>query len=127
MENFNDMYSNIYITKIEIEPLKSEFLKEFFIVKKDLVIDKIQKMAEAGTLVNPGMPILTIEQNGSYQVSASVPENSISQIKMGAQANIAITSIEKIIPATVTQINPSSQFSGGQYIIKLNINCKYFV
>lgn len=47
MENFNDMYSNIYITKIEIEPLKSEFLKEFFIVKKDLVIDKIQKMAEA--------------------------------------------------------------------------------
>ncbi len=85
----------------------------------------IQKMAEAGTLVNPGMPILTIEQNGSYQVSASVPENSISQIKMGAQANIAITSIEKIIPATVTQINPSSQFSGGQYIIKLNIPDAY--
>lgn len=81
----------------------------------------VQKMAEQGSLANPGMPLLTIEQNGNYQVSASVPENLINQIKMGAKANISIKSIDKIIPATVSQINPSSQFTGGQYIIKLNI------
>ena len=81
----------------------------------------VQKMAEQGTMANPGMPILTIEQNGSYQVSASVPENLINQIKLGAKATISIKSIDKMIPATVSQINPSSQFTGGQYIIKLNI------
>lgn len=81
----------------------------------------VQKMAEQGTMASPGMPILTIEQNGNYQVSASVPENLINQIKLGAKANISIKSIDRIIPATVSQINPSSQFTGGQYIIKLNI------
>ncbi|MBK8711174.1 MAG: efflux RND transporter periplasmic adaptor subunit [Niastella sp.] len=81
----------------------------------------VQKMAEQGSLANPGMPLLTIEQNGNYQVSASVPENVINQIKLGDKANVSIKSIEKMIPATVSQINPSSQFTGGQYIIKLNI------
>ncbi len=80
-----------------------------------------QKFADAGSMANPGMPILTIEQSGSYQVSASVPENLINQIHQGADAIVTIKSIDKVIKANVVQINPSSQFSGGQYIIKLNI------
>ena len=81
-----------------------------------------QKMAEAGSLASPGMPILTIEQAGSFQVSASVPENMISQIQVGNQASIFIKAIDKSINGTVAQINHSSQFSGGQYIIKMHIN-----
>lgn len=80
-----------------------------------------QKFADAGSMANPGMPILKIEQSGSYQVSASVPENLINQIHQSADAIITIKSIDKIIKGKVVQINPSSQFSGGQYIIKLNI------
>jgi RND family efflux transporter MFP subunit len=80
-----------------------------------------QKLADAGSMANPGMPILTIEQSGSYQVSASVPENIINQIHQGAEAVISIKSLDKTIKGTVVQINPSSQFTGGQYIIKINI------
>jgi RND family efflux transporter MFP subunit len=81
----------------------------------------IQKLAEAGSMANPGMPILTIEQSGSYQVSASVPENIINQIHTGAEAIVSIKSVDRTIKGTVVQINPSSQFTGGQYIIKVNI------
>jgi RND family efflux transporter MFP subunit len=80
-----------------------------------------QKLADAGSMANPGMPILTIEQSGSYQVSASVPENIINQIHQDAAAIVTIKSIDKTIKGTVVQINPSSQFTGGQYIIKVNI------
>lgn len=80
-----------------------------------------QKSADVGSMANPGMPILTIEQNGSYQVSASVPENVITQIHQGVEAIVTIKSIDKTIKGTVTQINPSSQFTGGQYIIKIKI------
>ena len=80
-----------------------------------------QKFADAGSMANPGMPILTIEQSGSYQVSASVPENIINQIHQGAEAIITIKSIDRSIKGSVTQINPSSQFTGGQYIIKVKI------
>lgn len=81
----------------------------------------IQKLADAGSMASPGMPIVTIEQAGSYQVSATVPENSIQLIKPGAKAILSISAIQKTINGTVTQINQSSQFSGGQYIIKISI------
>jgi RND family efflux transporter MFP subunit len=80
-----------------------------------------QKLAEQGNMTNPGMPILTIEQSGSYQVSASVPENAISQIQQGATAIITIKALDKTINGSIAQINQSSQFTGGQYIIKVSI------
>lgn len=80
-----------------------------------------QKLADAGSMANPGMTILTIEQSGSYQVSAAVPENAINQILTGANAIVRIQSLDKTIQGTVSQINPSSQFTGGQYIIKVKI------
>jgi len=80
-----------------------------------------QKTADAGSMATPGMPILTIEQRGSYQISASVPENLISQIQPDATAMITISAINKTLKGTITQINQSSQFTGGQYIIKISI------
>ncbi len=80
-----------------------------------------QKMAEAGSMATPGMPVLTIEQAGGLQVSASVPENQITSVKLGDEAIMSVESANKNIPGKVTQINPSSQFTGGQYIIKLSV------
>jgi RND family efflux transporter MFP subunit len=81
----------------------------------------IQKLADAGSMASPGLPIVTIEQTGSYQVSASVPESNIKLINPGAEAILSISAIGKTIKGKVTQINQSSQFSGGQYIIKISI------
>ena len=80
-----------------------------------------QKMMDAGSMASPGMPILTIEQAGVLQVSASVPENSIQQIHLGSNAIIQIQSADKTFQSTVNQINPSSQFTGGQFIVKMKI------
>ncbi|ASU36403.1 efflux RND transporter periplasmic adaptor subunit [Mucilaginibacter xinganensis] len=80
-----------------------------------------QKMMDAGSMANPGMPLLTIEQSGSYQVSASVPESEISLIHEGASAIITIDAIHKVINGKVAQIGQSSQNTGGQYMIKIHI------
>jgi RND family efflux transporter MFP subunit len=80
-----------------------------------------QKLADAGSMANPGMPILTLEQSGTYQVSAAVPENAILQIHQGSSATINISAVNKTFTGTIAQISQSSQLSGGQYIIKLDI------
>lgn len=80
-----------------------------------------QKSAEAGSMATPGMPVLTIEQEGSLQVSASIPESQISAIKPGDDATMTIESANKKIAGKVIQINPSSQFTGGQYIVKISV------
>jgi RND family efflux transporter MFP subunit len=80
-----------------------------------------QKLAEAGSIANPGMPILTIEQDGIFQVSASISESDISKIHLGDVANIHIKSTDKFFEGKIIQINPSSQFTGGQYIVKISL------
>jgi RND family efflux transporter MFP subunit len=80
-----------------------------------------QKLADAGSMASPGVPLLTIEQSGSYQVSAGVPENAITDIHQGASARVTIKSVNKTIHGVITQISASSQYSGGQYIVKVSI------
>lgn len=80
-----------------------------------------QKLMDAGSMATPGMPILTMEQKGNFQISATVPENEISLLKQGAAAIISINASDKVIHGTVNQISPSSQSTGGQYLIKISI------
>ena len=80
-----------------------------------------QKNIDAGSMANPGMPILMMEQAGNYQVKASVSESDIANVKEGADAEVVIKSTGKVIKGKVTEVSPSSQFSGGQYMIKVNI------
>lgn len=80
-----------------------------------------QKLADAGSIANPGMPILTIEESGSYQVGATVPENAINQVRQGAAVTITVGAVNKTIKGTIAQVSQSSQFSGSQYEIKIQI------
>lgn len=80
-----------------------------------------QKLAEEGNIANPGMPVLTIEQNGILQVSASIAESDISKIHMADAVDMTTRSSGQKFRGNIIQINPSSQFTGGQYIIKISI------
>jgi RND family efflux transporter MFP subunit len=81
-----------------------------------------QKLADAGNMASPGMPIVTIEQSGTYQLSAAVPETDIKQIKLGEAVTVTIKSINKTFKGKISQINESSQFTGGQYLVKISIH-----
>jgi len=80
-----------------------------------------QKLTEEGSVANPGMPILTIEQDGILQISASIAESDITNTHLGDVAHIMIKATGKGFDGKIIQINPSSQFTGGQYIIKISI------
>jgi RND family efflux transporter MFP subunit len=80
-----------------------------------------QKLAEVGSIASPGMPILTVEQDGIFQVSASIAESDISNIRLGYIAHVHLKSTGKSFDGEIVQINPSSQFTGGQYIVKISI------
>lgn len=80
-----------------------------------------QKMADAGSMANPGMPLLTIEKSGSFQASIAVPESQINYVKMGNVVPLYIQAINKSIKGTVTQISESAQYTGGQYMVKVAI------
>jgi RND family efflux transporter MFP subunit len=80
-----------------------------------------QKNMDAGSMANPGIPILVIEQSGRFQVNTSVTEANIDKIKAGANAWITIESIGRAFAGKVSEVSPSSQMSGGQYHVKIRI------
>lgn len=80
-----------------------------------------QRNADAGNMANPGMPLLTIEREGGFQVVASVDESSISQLEQGQETTITIGAINKTIKGNIAEISTSSQATGGQYVVKINI------
>lgn len=80
-----------------------------------------QKIAEEGALASPGMPLLVIEKSDNFQVSASVAESEIGKIKLNSVVHLNIKSIGKEFDGRVSEISPSSQLSGGQYMIKVSI------
>ena len=81
----------------------------------------IQRAVDEGSMANPGMPIIMMEQAVGFQITASVTESEIAVLKVGATASIAIKSINKTFEGKITETSPSSQFNGGQYSIKVSI------
>ncbi len=81
----------------------------------------IQRAVDEGSMANPGMPIIMMEQAGGFQITASVTESEISNLKAGATAQVVIKSIGKNFNGKIVEVSPSSQFNGGQYLIKVSI------
>jgi RND family efflux transporter MFP subunit len=80
-----------------------------------------RQIADEGSMANPGMPILTVEQDGQLEVLASISESEISQASLGAPAEVTVKSVNRTFKGEVIEISRSSQFSGGQYLVKISI------
>ena len=83
-----------------------------------------QKMVDEGNIANPGMPLLSVEQSGDMNVTASVPENYVSYIHVGDPVKIDVKSIGIVINGSISELSPSATMTGGQYGIKIAISPK---
>ena len=80
------------------------------------------KNVEAGNMANPGVPLISIEAPGNFEVMALVPETEISEIKDGSSVDVLVTSINKILKGNVAEVSSSSKNTGGQYLVKINLD-----
>jgi len=80
-----------------------------------------QKMADAGSMASPGMPILMLERTGRYQVNAYATESQISMLRTGMALTVTIRSANKTLHTAISEISRSAENSGGQYLIKSDI------
>ncbi len=74
-----------------------------------------------GDMANPGMPLLSVEGASHLQVTAMVSENDIVSIKNGMAANVIVKSTSERINGIVTEVSQSAKNTGGQYLVKVNL------
>lgn len=80
------------------------------------------KMIETGDMANPGMPLITVETPGNFEVMAMVPETEISKIKVNTQVTVLVKAINKTVSGQVTEVSTSAKHTGGQYLVKIALD-----
>lgn len=83
-----------------------------------------QKMTDEGNMASPGTPLLSIEESGDLNITASVPESYITNVHTGEQVKIDIKSLHATINGMIKELSPSAAMTGGQYGVKIAISQK---
>lgn len=77
------------------------------------------KFINKGDMASPGMPLMSVEAPGKFQVIAMVPESEITQVKNGSEVNVNIKSTGEVVKGKVTEVSTSAKNTGGQYLVKV--------
>jgi RND family efflux transporter MFP subunit len=77
---------------------------------------------DPGTLAAPGMPLVTIEDDRSYELEVAVEESHAGKIAIGQTAHIEIDALQGgSLEGKVREIVPSSDPATRTYTVKLQI------
>jgi RND family efflux transporter MFP subunit len=79
------------------------------------------KNVETGNMANPGVILISLEIPENFEVMAMVPETEISEIEKGTSVAVLIKSIDKTIKGKVVEVSTSAKNTGGQYLVKINL------
>jgi RND family efflux transporter MFP subunit len=125
-KEMDDMTANYQMAKAGLESanqMKNEINAQFTYSNITAPFSGIitSKNIEAGDMANPGMPLISLETPKVFEVIAMVPETEISLIKKGTAVNVLVKAINKSVKGKVTEVSTSAKNTGGQYLVKIDL------
>lgn len=126
-KELDDQRARYEMAKARLEAakqMKNEVQSQFAYVNLRAPFNGVitNKFIEVGDMANPGVPLISVEGPGNFEVTASVPESEISKIKSGTKVQVLVKSLEKAMPGTVTEVSTSAKNTGGQYLVKVGMD-----
>jgi membrane fusion protein, multidrug efflux system len=80
-----------------------------------------EKNADAGTLVSPGMPLLTIDDLGSYQLEVFLPEAHLQEAKVGVMVQVSVPSVGLRAPAKIAEVQAAADASSHSFLVRIRL------
>lgn len=80
-----------------------------------------EKTVEAGNMVTPGAPLMTIEREGAYRLEAAVEEANLSKVRPGMRTSVTLDSLDRAIDAVVSEIVPSVDAASRAFTAKIDL------
>ncbi|MEO5358815.1 MAG: efflux RND transporter periplasmic adaptor subunit [Nitrospirota bacterium] len=80
-----------------------------------------KKMVDTGAMAAPGVPLITVEDPSSFNVIINVDEGLASDIKMGTQVDISLSTPPLKTKGTVTEISPLVDSAARTFSVKIAI------
>ena len=81
----------------------------------------IERKAEPGMLASPGMPLLVLEQAGSYRLEAGVEESRLGRIRIGMAVKVDLESTDQPLSGRVEEIVPAMDAGSRTFTVKIGM------
>ncbi|WP_435414237.1 efflux RND transporter periplasmic adaptor subunit [Polaribacter aestuariivivens] len=125
-KEMDDMTTNYQMAKASLETakqMKNEINAQFTYSNITAPFSGVitSKNIDNGDMANPGMPLISLETPNNFEIIAMVPESEISKIKKGTEVNVLVKSINKTIKGKVSEVSSSAKNTGGQFLVKINL------
>ncbi|MFD1163954.1 efflux RND transporter periplasmic adaptor subunit [Hwangdonia seohaensis] len=125
-KEMDDMTANFEMAKARLESakqMKNEINAQFAYsnITAPFSGTVTSRNTEAGNMANPGVPLISIETPGNFEVMAMAPETEITDIKTGTSVDVLVKSINQTLKGKVTEVSTSAKNTGGQYLVKIDL------
>ena len=84
------------------------------------------KSVDAGTVVMPGTPVLTVEETARYRLEASLPEEYLPSAKTGA--SVSVSTEHGQFEGRVAEVVPAADVTSHTFLVKIDLphdcNCR---
>ena len=81
----------------------------------------VERKAEPGMLAAPGMPLLVLEQAGSYRLEVGIEEARLASVRQGMPARLKLDALDKPIDSRVEEIVPAMDAGSRSFTAKLGL------
>lgn len=82
------------------------------------------KQVDRGATVFPAQPLMTIEDEGNYQLELSVPESMADKLKLGAAVQVTLDAVGSSFAAQIAEIVPTADSLSRTFTAKINLHQK---
>src|SRR5690554_3822487 len=126
-KEMDDMTTHFEMAKAGLETakqMKNEVMAQFSYTNITAPFSGVVTgtFVKEGDMANPGMPIVSVEGESKLQTVVMISESEISNIKNGMATDINIKSLNKIVKGKVVEVSSSARNTGGQYIVKIDLD-----
>jgi RND family efflux transporter MFP subunit len=122
-KELDDMTSRFEMAEARLEAarqMKNEVMAQFAYTNIRAPFDGVITgiFTDEGDLASPGVPLLTIEAPGNFEVTTRIAENDIQKIKQNSKVTLTLKALDSTFSATVSEVSSSAAISGGQFVVK---------
>lgn len=82
------------------------------------------KQVDLGATVFPGQPLMTIEDDGSYQLELALPENIATKVKPGTALQVTLDAVGSSYAARIAEIVPTADPASRTFVAKVALSQK---
>lgn len=126
-KEFEDIKTNYEVAKAQLEGAKQalkevEALLYYTNIKAPFSGVITSKSVKPGDMAKPGYPLMSIEAPDQFVAKIMVPETQISNVTRSDSVSVFVKSTQQSIRGLISEVSTSSQSSGGQYLVKIELN-----